>query len=83
MYLTELLEVEQQKALHKDIVMKLSYRPNLKYLYYDDLKPSDTLKTLLPQKNSGVLILFVMHGTKSQVGHFCLLFRNEKSGLQF
>lgn len=83
MYLTELLEVEQQKALHKDIVMKLSYRPNLKYLYYDDLKPSDTLKTLLPQKNSGVLILFVMHGTKSQVGHFCLLFRNEKSGLHF
>ena len=83
MYLEELLEAEQSKPLHKDLVMKLSYRKGLKYLYYDDLKPSDTLKTLLPQKNSGVLILFVMHGRESEVGHFCLLFRNQKSGLHF
>ena len=83
MFLDELIKLEQQKPLHKDFVMKLSHRPNLKYLYYDDLKPNDTLKTLLPQKNSGVLMLFVMHGKKSEVGHFCLFFRHKRSGLHF
>ena len=83
MLLQDLIEKEQHVALDKDFVLKMSYRKNLKYLFYDDIKSSDTLKTLLPTQNSGVLILFALHGSKSKVGHFCLLFRNKRSGLHF
>lgn len=80
MQLQELLDIEQQKALDKDDVLKMSYRKNLRYLYYDDIKKTDTLKKLLPEASSGLLLLFVMHGGSSKIGHFCLLFRHPRSG---
>ena len=81
MLLTELIEIEQAKPLDKDDVLKMSQRKNLRYLYYNDIKPSDTLHKLLPEPDSGLLILFVKEG--SEIGHFCLFFRNRRSGLHF
>ena len=83
MKLQHLIEIEQQKPLEKDDVLKMSQRKNLRYLYYDDIKSSDTLKKLLPEPDSGLLILFVTHNQNSEVGHFCLFFRNKRSGMHF
>ena len=81
MKLQRLLELEQEKPLDKDNVMAMSQRKNLRYLYYDDLKNRDTLHKLLPEPDSGLLILFVKQN--SEVGHFCLFFRNKRSGMHF
>ena len=83
MLLQDLIEIEQQKPLDKDDVLKMSQRKNLRYLYYDDIKSSDTLHKLLPEPDSGLLILFVTHKQNSEVGHFCLFFRNKRSGIHF
>ena len=82
MLLQELLELELKKPMEKNDVMKLATRKGLKYMYYDDIKPSNTLKQLLPSPGSGLLILFVKHDA-SKVGHFCLLFKHPRSGLHF
>ena len=60
MILRQFIEKERAKALDKNDVMAMSYRPGLKYLYYDDIG-NKTLKQLLPEKNSARLILFVDH----------------------
>ena len=83
MLLADLIEIEQQKPLDKDDVLKMSQRKNLRYLYYDDIKSNDTLHKLLPEPDSGLLILFVTHNQNSEVGHFCLFFRNKRSGIHF
>ena len=83
MLLTELIDFEQQKPLDYKDVMAMSQRKNLRYLYYDDIKPKDTLNKLLPEPDSGLLILFVGHGDHSKIGHFCMFFRNKRSGLHF
>jgi hypothetical protein len=83
MILRHFIEKERGKALGKDDVMRMSYRKGLRYLYYDDIG-NKTLKELLPEKNSARLILFVDHKhPKRKIGHFCLLFRHERSGLHF
>ena len=83
MILRQFIERERAKPLDKDDVMKMAYRPGLRYLYYDDIG-NKTLKQLLPEKNSGRLILFVDHShPKRKIGHFCLLFQHERSGLTF
>ena len=79
--LRKLIEKERAIPLDKDDVMKMSFRPGLKHLYYDDIG-NKTLKQLLPHPTSGRLILFVDHKhPKHKVGHFCLLFQHERSGL--
>lgn len=83
MLLRELIDIERGKALDTKDVLAMSYRKNLRYLYYDDIG-NKTLKDLLPSKDSGLLILFVDHrNPKKEVGHFVLLFRNQRSGLHF
>jgi hypothetical protein len=83
MLLRKLIELERGKPLGVDDVMKMSYRKGLRYLDYDHIG-NKTLKQLLPTRNSGLLILFTDHRSGSKkIGHFCLLFRNERSGLTF
>lgn len=81
MILTEFIDREQHKPLDKDDIIKMSFRNGLKHYYYNDIGKGTTLKQLLPSRNSGRLILFAKKGT--DVGHFCLLFNNERSGLHF
>lgn len=82
MTLHEFIDKELLIPLDKDRVLAMSTRPGLGYLYYDDLKKKTSLKQLLPKRNSGKLILFVKHDG-SEIGHFCLLFRHQRSGLHF
>jgi hypothetical protein len=81
MILDDFIQKEQQVPLDKDDVMKLIYRPGARYFYYNDIRKTTTLKQLLPKRNSGCVILFV--SKNSEIGHFCLLFRHERSGLHF
>jgi len=82
MTLHDFIDKELREPLDKNRVLAMSTRPGLGYLYYDDLKKRPTLKQLLPSKNSGKIILFIKHDG-SQIGHFCLLFRHERSGIHF
>ena len=82
MALQRFIDKQLSLPLDKDRVLAMSQRAGLKYLYYDDIKPHMTLKSLLPKPESGRLILFTKHDG-SQIGHFCLLFRNPRSGYHF
>jgi hypothetical protein len=81
MILDDFIDQEQRIPLDKDDVLKLIYRPGVRYFYYNDIGPRTTLKHLLPKPNSGCVILFVSE--KKEIGHFCLLFRHKRSGLHF
>ena len=65
MFLQEIIDLELQKAMDYRVIMKLSQRQGLKYLFYDDIKETDTLKSLLPKPVSGVLIMFVKHDQRN------------------
>ncbi len=62
--------------------MKMSFRKGLKAMEYDSIH-GHSLKSLLPGKTSGVLLLFMDHRKpKSTVGHWVLLFRSPEAGLE-
>jgi hypothetical protein len=82
--LRHLIEKEKQKPLGASEAKRMSHRKNLKTVEYDDLKSTTTLKQLLPQPTSGVLILFSDHRkANSEVGHWILLFRSAQAGVEF
>ena len=81
MYLRQFIEHERAKPMGAKEVLALSFRSGLRSIDYDDIK-GKSLSHLLPGKESGLLILFMDHRSKKQVGHFCLLFKS-KNGIEF
>ena len=52
-------------------------------MHYDELR-GKSLHTLLPGKESGILILFTDHSHPDKpVGHFCLLYKTKQTGIVF
>ena len=82
--LRHLIEEEKKKPLGASEAKAMSFRKNLRSIEYDDLKSDTTLKQLLPEPTSGMLILFTDHRKKnSEVGHWILLFRSPQAGVTF
>ena len=83
--LTDFVKYERGLPLDMDQVKKLVTRKGLRYKTYDEIvKQRMTLKSLLPTTESGVLILFEDHSHANRdIGHFCLLFRNKRTGVHF
>ena len=83
--LIDFVRYERSLPLGFDEVKALVSRPGLTYKTYDSIvRQRATLKSLLPKKNCGVLILFEdQHHTNRDIGHFCLLFKNARTGLHF
>ena len=77
--LQKFLEYEMTQPLGFDQLKPMIYRKNLRNIDYEHIKKSDTLKTLLPKPNSGLLILFSDKRKKnSGIGHFVLLFKHSR-----
>ena len=82
--LRHLIEVEKKKPLGASEAKAMSFRKNLRSIEYDKLKPTTTLKQLLPEPTSGMLILMMDHRKKnSEIGHWVLLFRSPEAGVEF
>ena len=81
MILRDFIQKERQIPLGKDDVLAMIYRKNCRYFYYNDITKHTTLSSLLPKENSGCVILFEKEN--EDMGHFCILFQNKRSGLHF
>ena len=81
--LRHLIQAEKAKPVDEDKMVAMSYRKNLKVMDYDHLKPGTKIETLLPGKTSGVILFFLDHREKSEIGHWVLLFRSPEAGVVF
>ena len=83
MRLDEFLKFERGMPLDVAGVKRLVKRPNLRFIFYDDIGRK-TLEALLPKKECGMLILFRDTSGKNQgIGHFVLLFKHPTSGTHY
>ena len=63
---------------------QMVFRKNLRYKTYDKIRTTDTIRSLLPESESGLVVLFMDRKKRnSGVGHFVLLFRHPRSGIHF
>ena len=81
--LRHLIQKEKQKPIDENKMLSMSHRKGLRVMDYDKLSPGTSLQTLLPGKTSGVILFFLDHRGKSQIGHWVLLFRSPEAGIVF
>ena len=74
MKLQKFIEHERKLPLSRERIQKMVFRKNLRYKEYGDLKHSDRLRQLLPEKISGLLILYD-NAQNPDIGHYVLLYR--------
>jgi len=81
--LRHLIQKERERPIGEKEILKMSFRKGLKTLEYDSIR-GHSIKSLLPGKTSGVLLLFMDHRKpQSTVGHWCLLFKSPEAGIEF
>ena len=81
--LRHLIQKEKERPIGEKEIMRMSFRKGLKAMEYDSIH-GHSLKTLLPGKTSGVLLLFMdKRKPKSTVGHWCLLLKSPEAGIEF
>ena len=81
MSLIKFVRAERARPLDFEDLKPMVHRAGLRYLKYSAIEASHSLKSLLPKRECGILILFTdTKGHNSNIGHFCLLFKHPRSG---
>lgn len=82
MSLIEFVREERARPLDFDDLKPMVHRAGLRYMEYSAIDHrTHSLKSLLPKRECGVLILFTdTKKRNSNIGHFCLLFKHPRSG---
>ena len=83
--LIDYIKYERSLPLAFDDLKPMVYRPGLRFIEYEHIKKTDTLKSLLPRKTSGLVVLFddKRNHAAARAGHYCLLFKHPRSGVHF